>query len=102
VNLLRGATPGPRQVRVTITGTGFEPKEIHADAGDSVTLFITRSTEATCGKEVNFFGRGIQVAVPLDQETKITIDVNEPGVVRFGCLSGSAGATIRVAENLRP
>ncbi len=97
-----GLPSGPRQVQVTITETGFEPSEVRAEAGDSVTLFITRLTEATCAKEVNFFGRGVQVALPMGQEVKVTIDVNEPGTVRFGCLSGADGAVIKVAENRRP
>ncbi len=92
---------GPRQVQVSIGEAGFDPKEIHANAGDSVTLRITRVTDNTCAKEVNFSGRGVQVAVPLGQELKITIDVNEPGVVRFGCLSGADGAVIKVAEIAR-
>lgn len=66
-----------------------------------MTLRITRVTDNTCAKEVNFSGRGVQVAVPLGQELKITIDVNEPGVVRFGCLSGADGAVIKVAEIAR-
>jgi plastocyanin len=92
---------GPRQAQVTIGETGFEPKEIQAEAGDSVTLYITRVTDATCAKEVNFSGRGIQVALPMGQEVKITVDVNEPGMVRFGCLSGADGAVIRVTANKR-
>ncbi len=92
---------GPRQVQVTIGESGFEPSEIQANAGDSVTLRITRVTENTCAREVNFHGRGVQVAVPLGLELKVTIDVDEPGVVRFGCLSGTDGAVIRVAERVR-
>lgn len=93
-------SPGPHQVDVRITEAGFSPKEIPAGAGDSVTLYITRVTEATC-KEINFFGRGVQVALPIGQTVKITIDVNEPGLVRFGCLSGDDGAVIKVAEARR-
>lgn len=93
---------GPREVRVTIAQDGFTPKEIDAEAGDSVVLVITRLTSATCARELNFFGRGLQVALPEGQEIKITVDVNEVGVLRFGCLSGAEGAVIRVAENRRP
>lgn len=93
---------GPRQVRVTITQDGFTPKEIDAEAGDSVVLVITRLTSATCARELNFFGRGLQVALPEGQEIKITVDVNEVGILRFGCLSGAEGAVIRIAENRRP
>ena len=99
---LQVPTPGPRQVQVTISEAGIEPREIRAEAGDSVILLLHRVTERTCAKEINFVGRGLQVAVPMDQEVKITIDVNEPGLVRFGCLSGSESAVIRVAANSRP
>lgn len=95
-------SPGPRQVQVTISAAGIEPSEIWAEAGDSVTLHFRRDTERTCAKEINFFGRGLQVAVPRDQEVKVTIDVNDPGVVRFGCLGGGESAVIRVAANSRP
>lgn len=95
-------SPGPRQVQVTISEAGIEPSEIRAEAGDSVTLIFRRVTERTCAKEINFVGRGLQVAVPRDQEVKVTIDVNEPGVVRFGCLGGGESAVIRVAANSRP
>ena len=95
-------TPGPRQVQVTISETGIEPREIRAEAGDSVVLLLRRVTDATCAKEINFVGRGLQVAVPRDQEVKITIDVNEPGKVRFGCLSGAESAVILVTANSRP
>ncbi|MCM2334924.1 MAG: hypothetical protein NDI82_13400 [Anaeromyxobacteraceae bacterium] len=67
-----------------------------------MTLLFRRDTERTCAKEINFFGRGLQVAVPRDQEVKVTIDVNEPGVVRFGCLGGGESAVIRVTANSRP
>ena len=52
---------GDVQVQVTISETGIEPSEIRAEAGDSVTLHLRRDTERTCAKEVNFFGRGLQV-----------------------------------------
>ena len=95
-------SPGPRQVQVTISEAGIEPGEIRAEAGDSVTLLFRRVTEKTCAKEINFVGRGLQVAVPRDQEVKVTIDVNEPGVFRFGCLGGGESAVIRGAANRRP
>ena len=93
---------GLRQVRVTITEAGFSPREINAEAGDSVLLLITRLTSTTCARELNFFGRGLQVALPEGQEVRITVDVNEVGFLRFGCLSGAEGAVIKVAENPRP
>lgn len=95
-------TPGPRQVQVTISEAGIEPREIRAEAGDSVTLLLRRTTERTCAKEINFVGRGVQVAVPLELEVRVTIDVNEPGQFRFGCLGGAESAVIRVAANSRP
>ena len=77
---------GPRVVDIRVTEAGFAPSEVRAGAGESIVLRITRETEATCAKEVNVFGRGVQVALPRGQEVKITIDVDSPGEVRVGCL----------------
>jgi hypothetical protein len=77
---------GPRVVEVRVTEAGFIPSEVRAGAGESISLRITRETEATCAKEMNVFGRGVQVALPRGQEVKVTIDVDSPGEVRVGCL----------------
>lgn len=90
---------GPRVVVVRVTEAGFAPSEVRAGAGESISLRITRETEATCAKEVNVFGRGVQVALPRDQEVKVTIDVDSPGEVRVGCLGDrSVRLTIVVAS----
>jgi hypothetical protein len=77
---------GPRIVDVRVTEAGFAPSEVRAGVGESISLRITRETEATCAKEVNVFGRGVQVALPRGQEVKITVDVDSPGDVQVGCL----------------
>lgn len=90
---------GPRVVDVRVTEAGFAPSEVRAGAGESISLRITRETEATCAKEVNVFGRGVQVALPRGQEVRVTIEVDSPGEVRVGCLGDR---TVRLLITVAP
>lgn len=87
---------GPQTVTINVTDRGFVPAEVTVRAGESVTLLVTRKTDATCAKEFTIPDLGIRHELPLDQEVKIELTPHEPGNLRYVCGMDMVSGTLKV------
>lgn len=70
---------------VEITGSGYKPDSVTAEAGKPVTITFVRRTEATCGTEVVFPDLKIEKPLPLNKPVEVTITPVKSGDLRFTC-----------------
>ena len=76
------------RVTVQVTEKGFVPDVIPAQAGQPVTLAVTRKTDQTCARELVIAGKDGKTELPLDKEVEVTFTPKAPGKVPFGCAMG--------------
>lgn len=58
---------------VMVDGTGFHPSEIHARAGQKVTLVLHRTTDETCAKRIVFKDLGVSKDLPLNEKVEVSL-----------------------------
>lgn len=68
-----------------VTEEGFVPSNVALKANESVTLKVTRRTEATCATELLIDGTDLKVDLPLNQQVSIAYTPTKAGTVKFGC-----------------
>ncbi len=72
-------------VNLTVTEKGFQPNTIDVAAGKSVTLKITRKTDATCATQINIPSKKIKRELPLNKEVSVELGKLDKGEIRFAC-----------------
>ncbi|GIL18697.1 MAG: hypothetical protein BroJett040_24480 [Oligoflexia bacterium] len=72
-------------VELTVTDEGFQPKTVDVTPGDSVTLKITRKSDATCATDIQIPAKNLKKELPLNKTVTIPIGKLEKGEIRFGC-----------------
>jgi hypothetical protein len=80
---------------VTITQIGFEPETLTLRAGVPARITFTRTTENTCGTEVEFPDLDISRALPLNQPVVIEL-TPKSGELTFACGMNMLRGTIVV------
>ena len=83
-------------VKLAVTENGFEPAEVEVKSGEGVTLLVTRTTDATCAKEIVFTDTGLRKELPLNQEVRIDLKPQKPGEHRYTCGMDMVSGTLRV------
>lgn len=78
----------PGAVAVTVSEKGFEPSTITLRAGVPARLVFTRTSEATCAKEVVFPAYQIRKALPLNQAVTIELTPRKDAAPAFVCGMG--------------
>jgi plastocyanin domain-containing protein len=71
-----------RSIRVS---GGYQPAEVHVDAGQPVQLIFRREDTALCSERVVFPDYGISVALPVFEEILVELPASEPGEHEFTC-----------------
>lgn len=74
-----------KTVKVKVTKKGFVPARIEAQAGEELTLKITRKVKATCAKDITVPSMDIHEQLPLNKTVTITLTPQDKGEVIFGC-----------------
>jgi plastocyanin domain-containing protein len=74
-----------KAIEVSVTEKGFEPNVIKVRPGDSVTLTITRKTDATCATMVQVPTKKIKKDLPLNTPVTLSLGIAPKGEIRFGC-----------------
>ncbi len=82
------ARPQPRRVAVSVTAEGYEPAEVEARAGETLTLVFERTSDQGCGQQLVFPGRGIRRPLPLNQEVEVELTPKENESIAFTCGMG--------------
>jgi plastocyanin domain-containing protein len=75
-------------IDVAVGDDGFVPSHVDVEKGNSVTLRFTRTSDATCAKEVVFPELKLKKALPLNQAVDIVIPANEAKTITFQCGMG--------------
>lgn len=79
-----GATKN-QVIDMQVTDKGFEPSTIDVPVDTSVTLNITRKTEATCATEIKVPSKKISKSLPLNQKVTVVLGKLQKGEIRFSC-----------------
>lgn len=78
------AKPGV-PLQIVVTEAGFVPSDVKVAAGRPTTLRITRTTEATCAKDVVVPGLVERTPLPLGVPVDVTFTPRKSGPLRWGC-----------------
>jgi RND family efflux transporter MFP subunit len=80
------AAPAPAHTfAVRVTPSGFEPDTLTLRAGEPTRISFTRTTDATCAKEVVFPDYGIRRALPLNQAVTVEFVPRKDATAGFVC-----------------
>lgn len=80
-----GADNALQIVRVSVTEKGFEPERLTVAAGQPIRLEVTRTTDATCGKEIVIPALNTRKELPLNQAVVIDLPAQQGGELGFEC-----------------
>ena len=95
--LLAGCTPaGPKEIQVTVTDMGFQPKDITIAKGQAAVLVITRKTDSTCATEAVFAETGKKYDLPLNQAVRIDLAGVSPGTLHYACAMDMEKGTVTI------
>jgi len=78
----------PRMINVSVSGDGFSPAEVRIAKDQPTTLVFTRTSDATCAKEVVFPELNVKKALPLNVNVPIEIPVTSARTLTFQCGMG--------------
>lgn len=79
------AAPKGNAIDMKVTEKGFEPAAVKVKKGEPVTLVITRTTDATCAKEIVIDEHAINTKLPLNKPVKVTFTPKKSGDLKYGC-----------------
>ena len=72
--LLAGCAPaGPKEVQVSVTDMGFEPKEVTIAKGQAAVIVMTRKSDNTCATQAVFAETGKKYELPLNTPVRIDL-----------------------------
>lgn len=90
------ATADAAVVNIAVGEDGFAPAMVHAQKGKKLTLRFTRTTDATCAKQVVFPELGIKKDLPLNQPVDIDVPAGEARTLGFQCGMGMFKGSVMV------
>jgi hypothetical protein len=82
--------------RVTVSDRGYEPDRLVLRRGTPVRITFTRTSQTTCGTEVNFPSLSIRRPLPLNQPVDIEFTPQQTGEIGFACGIDMLSGTIVV------
>jgi len=80
-----GAPAGPGEIAVRVDSDGFTPSEVKAEKGKPLTLVFTRTTDATCAKEVVFPELDIEKPLPKDTPVRVQLPTTDARSYTLQC-----------------
>ncbi len=79
----------PRVVSITVDGKGFTPSRVEAKKGEKLTLRFTRTTNATCAKDVVFPELDVKKPLPLNKPVDVIVPAQKKArTLGFQCGMG--------------
>lgn len=90
------AEPGASEHRLTVSEHGFNPLRLDARRGEPLTLLVTRTSDASCAKEILVPEMGIRESLPIRREVRITFTPARSGDLRYTCCDDMKGGVIAV------
>lgn len=87
-----------RTVEMKVTENGFEPSELHVEAGEALQLKIKRVAARTCATSIEAPGLLAKTRLPLGEQVEVQFTPSQRGTFRFGCSMGMhIGGTLVVS-----
>lgn len=83
--LLAGCASGPSEIQVSVTDSGFEPKNVTVKKGHPAVLVITRKSSSTCATEAIFTETGKKYDLPLNTPVRIDLTGASTGTLHYAC-----------------
>ncbi len=83
-------------IKVTVSGSGYEPSEIKVEKGRPVKLAFFRTDENNCGSEVVFSKLNITKKLPVGEIVLVEFTPTEAGDLSFACGMGMLNGKILV------
>lgn len=93
------APAGDGKIAVTVTEKGFEPDGIKVKKGTPYTFTFTRTTDATCAKEVVMQlggGKSIDKKLPLNEAVSFEATFADAGDLKYACGMDMVIGTVHV------
>lgn len=88
-----------KEIQVTVTEKGFEPKEVKIRKGGTAVLVITRKTDRTCATEAIFTETGRKYDLPLDQPVRVDLTGVTPGsTLHYACGMDMYKGTVEIEK----
>lgn len=85
VSTVSFAKEAANEFKMKVTDNGYEPSSLKVEAKKPVTLKITRTTNATCAREITVPSQKLKVDLPLNKEVTVKIAALDKGEIKFGC-----------------
>jgi plastocyanin domain-containing protein len=76
---------GPSEIQVSVTDTGFEPKDVRIKKGQAAVLVITRKSNNTCATEAVFAETGKKYDLPLNTPVRVDLTGASSGTLHYAC-----------------
>jgi len=76
---------GPKEIQVSVTDDGFEPKSVVIKKGAAAVLVITRRSQNTCATDVIFTETGKKYDLPLNTPVRVDLTGTSPGTIHYAC-----------------
>jgi len=77
--------PVSGQIALKLTEQGFEPADFTVKKGEPIKLVITRTTDATCAKQIVVDEYAIRTELPLNQPVAVSFTPTKAGALHYGC-----------------
>lgn len=90
-----------RTIEIRVTEKGFEPDRVVAQLGERIKLVVTRTTDATCAREVILDEFLILDPLPLGKPFTTTFTTGRAGDFTYHCAHGTVRGTFTVEEDAR-
>lgn len=91
--------PIGRRIEIVAGRRGFAPTQLHARAGETITLVFIRTDAIGCVERVHVYlddRRRLERTLPLGQSVSVTLRLPHAGEVGISCAMRMFGATIVV------
>ena len=95
--VLSGCAPGgTKEIQVSVTDKGFEPRDVTIPRGHAAVLVITRKTDSTCATEALFAETAKKYDLPLNTPVRIDLTNVGPGKLHYACAMGMEKGTVTI------
>lgn len=79
------SAPAGRRVPIEVGASSYDPAEIQAVAGETLTLVFTRVSDEGCGDHLVIPSQDIRRDLPLNEPVEVTLTPTAAGRLRFTC-----------------
>ncbi len=83
-------------IEIKSTANGFEPDKIEVSSENPVILKVTRTTDETCGTDIQIKDKKVNKKLPLNETVTINLGKLKKGEVKFSCSMNMLKGSLQV------